>query len=110
MHDCMSVQRLSLLVHGRSGSEVVNLIQHVPSGSEVVLVNYYGPSGSEVLTMPSTWPCRLRGFTAYLKTELTYKSYENLTTTNIVEAIAQKLRVEPSWLRKLVFISSYWIS
>ena len=39
MHDCMPVQRLSLLVHGHSGSEVVNVIQHGHSGSEVIIVN-----------------------------------------------------------------------
>ena len=48
MHDCMPVQRLSLLVHGHSGSEVVNVIQHGHSGSEVIIVDL-------------TWSLRLRG-------------------------------------------------
>ncbi len=39
MHDCIPVQRLSLLVHGHTGSEVANVIQHGHSGSEVILVN-----------------------------------------------------------------------
>ena len=48
MHDCAPVQRLFLLVHGRTGSEVVNLIQHGLSGSEVVYFALHGLSGSEV--------------------------------------------------------------
>ena len=39
MHDWIPVQRLSLLVHGRSGSEVVKVIQHGRTGSEVIIVN-----------------------------------------------------------------------
>ena len=47
MHDCIPVQRLSLLVHGHSGSEVVYVIEHGHSGSEVIIVIQHGLSGSE---------------------------------------------------------------
>ena len=56
MHDCAPVQRLFLLVHGRTGSEVVNLIQHGLSGSEVVYFIQHGLSGSEVVLVAEHGP------------------------------------------------------
>ena len=96
MHDCTPVQRLFLLVHGRTGSEVVNLIQHGLSGSEVVLVAEHGPAGSEVPIL-------------YFYLKLTYRSYESMTAAINMKAMAQKLIVETSWLRDLV-LDSYSFS
>ena len=56
MHDCAPVQRLFLLVHGRTGSEVVNLIQHGLPGSEVVYFILHGLSGSEVVLIAEHGP------------------------------------------------------
>ncbi len=56
MHDCSPVQRLFLLVHGRTGSEVVNFIQHGLSGSEVVYFTQHGLSGSEVVLVAEHGP------------------------------------------------------